>query len=392
MARATVEGSVGSQTGRRKLSEFSFELATPADDPAIRRLLAAQPVPGQITVTYEREPDYFLACRTMGRFCQVLVARHQPSGEVVAVASRTTCPRFINGQVEEVGYIGQLRVAEQFQGHWIVSNGFRFFRQLHADRRVRGYLTTIIEGNNQAQGVLVDRPRRHFPVYRQVDRLCTLALILHKPFPGWGRRWRSAAYELGRGSAADLRAILTFLRQYGPAKQFFPVYHEADFGNDSTTLGFQVEDFVIARQNGRMIGVMGLWDQSSYKQTVVQNYGNSLRWFRPFYNLGARLSRAQPLPVPGQPIHFAYASFICIAENDPVVFQELLAYLYHLAAEQGYAYLMVGLAERDPLLAAARRYAHIPYYSRLYTVCWPGEEKFHQQLDQRVPYVEIATL
>ncbi|HXV42038.1 MAG TPA: hypothetical protein VEC96_03165, partial [Anaerolineae bacterium] len=161
--------------------EFVFDLATPADEPAIRRLLASNPVPGRVTVTYEREPDYFLGCGTMGRFCQVLVARHQATGEVAAVASRSTRPLFVNGQVEEVGYIGQLRVDERFRGRWLVSAGFRFFHQLHADGRVAGYLTTIIEGNTEAQGILVDRARRHFPVYREIDRLCTLAIILRKP-------------------------------------------------------------------------------------------------------------------------------------------------------------------------------------------------------------------
>ncbi len=366
--------------------EFTFELTTPADDPAIRRLLANNPVPGQVTLTYEREPDYFLGCGTMGRFCQVLVARHQASGQIAGVATRTTRPLFVNGQVEEVGYIGQLRVDEGFRGRWLVSAGFRFLHQLHADGRVTGYITTIIEGNVQAQGILVKRARRHFPVYREVDRLCTLAIILRRP------KKLPSPYEISRGSVTDLRAIVAFLRQYGPARQFFPVYGEADFHNSPTTLGFRLDDFILARRHGQIVGVIGLWDQSSYKQTVVQAYHGSLRWLRPFYNLGARLVGAQPLLPPGQAIHFAYASFICVADNDPDIFRVLLRQVYNLAAERGYAYLMVGLSSRDPLLAVARRYVHIPYYSRLYTVCWKGEEKFHEKLDKRIPYIEIAAL
>jgi hypothetical protein len=388
------------------LNEFVFELATPADNPAIRRLLANNPVPGRVTVTYEREPDYFLGCGTMGSFCQVLVARHQPTGEVAAVASRSTRPLFVNGQVEEVGYIGQLRVDERFRGRWVVSAGFRYFHQLHADGRVAGYLTTIIEGNTQAQGILVDRARRHFPVYREVDRLCTLAIILRKPHKLHGaycvvrdlfapRTTHHAirnTFEFIAASPADLPAIIAFLKQHGPAKQFFPVYSEADFSDGSTTLGFRIEDFVVARQKGEIKGVIGLWDQSSYKQTVVQTYNDSLRWLRPIYNAWLQLRRAQPLPPPGQPIHFAYASFICLAENNLDLFGILLQRVYNLAVEQGYAYLMVGLSTRDPLLPVARKYAHIPYYSRLYTVCWPGEAQFYEKLDQRLAYIEIATL
>jgi hypothetical protein len=193
-------------------------------------------------------------------------------------------------------------------------------------------------------------------------------------------------------SPADLPAIVSFLHQHGSTQQFFPVFSEADFAASATTLDFRVEDFVVARQNGQIIGVMGLWDQSRYKQTIVRAYHGSLRWLRPFYNAWLRLSGAQPLPPPGQPIHFAYASFICVAQNNPGTFGILLRYVYNLAVARGYAYLMVGLSTRDPLLAVARSYAHIPYYSRLYTVCWPDDRRFHEKLDQRIPYVEIATL
>ena len=401
------------------MNEFIFELATSADDPAIRRLLANNPVPGRVTVTYEREPNYFLGCGTMGHFCQVLVARHQPTGEVAAVASRSTRPLFVNGQVEEVGYIGQLRVDERFRGRWVVSGGFRFFHQLHADGRVAGYLTTIIEGNTQAQGILVDRARRHFPIYREVDRLCTLAIILRKPhtLPGaYGvvrnlfiprtsakppLETSSALHSLPLGrhtlelipaSPADLPAIIAFLRKHGRAKQFFPAYTEADFSDSPTTLGFRVEDFILARQKNEIVGVIGLWDQSSYKQTVIQAYNDSLRWLGPIYNAWLHLSGAQPLPPPSQPVHFAYASFICLAENNPDIFGILLQYVYNLAVERGYAYLMVGLSTHDPLLRVARKYAHIPYYSRLYTVCWQEELSFHEKLDSRIPCLEIATL
>jgi hypothetical protein len=385
------------------LSEFIFDLATPADDPAIRRLLANNPVPGQVTVTYEREPDYFLGCGTMGRFCQVLVARCQPDGEVAAVATRTTRPLFVNGQIEEVGYIGQLRVDERFRGRWVVSGGFHYFHHLHADGRVAGYITTIIEGNTQAQGLLVERARRHFPIYREVDRLCTVAIILKKPLFRLCSRNRHHAPEqslpLGRtaleirpATLTDLPAIVAFLQQYGAAKQFFPVYTQNDFCTGPTTLGFQVEDFIIARRQGEIVGIIGLWDQSSFKQTVVRVYKGTLGRLRLLYNGWLRLSGAKPLPSPGQPIHFAYASFICIAENSRDIFGTLLHQVYNLAVERGYAYLMVGLSTRDPLLEVAQGYTHIPYFSRLYTVCWPDEAAFHERLDQRIPYVEIASL
>src|ERR1051325_6014625 len=127
--------------------EFPFDLARAGDDQSIRRLLANTPMPGRVAVTFEREPDYFGGCATMGRFCQVMVARSTLDQKVVAVGSRAARRMFINGQAEEVGYLGQLRVSHRFRGRWLVSRGFRFLHQLHADSRVEAYLATITEEN-----------------------------------------------------------------------------------------------------------------------------------------------------------------------------------------------------------------------------------------------------
>jgi hypothetical protein len=369
------------------VTEFRFDHATADDDAAIRRLLAINPVPGPVTLTYEREPSYFLGCGTLGRFCQVLVARHRPSGEVVGIASRATRPLFVNGRVEEVGYLSQLRVDRRFRGRWLVSRGFHFLKQLDADGLVDGYLTSIPDENVVARGMLLDLRRDHFPVLREVDVLYTLALVLRAP-----KVAPQSPYEICRGSWMDLGAIVAFLRRHGPAKQFFPAYAEDNFGASSLTLGFRVEDFILARRHGEVVGVVGLWDQSSYKQTVVRGYSGMLRWARPCHNVAAGLLGAQPLPPLGGHIRSAYASFICTVNNDPDIFRVLLRHVYNLAAERQYAYLMVGLTARDPLLAVARRYWHIAYRSGLYTVCWEDGSDLHERLDRRVPYVEIASL
>ena len=127
-----------------------------------------------------------------------------------------------------------------------------------------------------------------------------------------------------------------------------------------------IRDLVMARREDRIVGVLGLWDQSGYKQTVVQSYADPLRRARPLYNLAARLTGIQPLPGKGQHIRSAYASFVCVEHDDPGIFAALLREVTRLAATRGYAYLMLGLAERDPLLPTARGYPHIAYHSTLY--------------------------
>ena len=337
-------------------------------------------------LTYEREPDYFLGCAVMGRTCQTLVARANESGQVVGLATRAVRPLFVNGQAEDVGYIGQLRVDRDHQARGVVAQGFRLLRQLHEDGATTGYITTIIEGNTVAEGVLVQKARRLFPVYRAVGRLFTLAIIVRRP-----RRLRRTDLELRPAATLDLQDVVAFLHAQGSRKQFFPAY-SADNLTGPATRDLDLAGVAVACRRGRIVGVLALWDQSGYKQNVVHSYRADLGRIKPLYNLAARLLGAQPLTEIGQPIHHAYASLACVQDDDPAVFHSLLAWVYNRAAVRHYAFLMLGLAEADPLLAVARRQLHIAYKSTLYTVCWREEDGWHERLDGRTPYVEIATL
>jgi hypothetical protein len=370
------------------MREFAFELATPNDDEAIQRLLRENPVPGSVSVRYERSPSYFHGCEVMGACHQTLVARHLPSGEIAGVAGRSLRRMYINGRAETVGYLGQLRVDRRYRARWLVSGGFRFLGELHRDRQTRGYLTTIIEGNREAEGVLVSRARPHFPAYRPLDRIHTLALHVRP-----GSTPAMDGCEVRRGSEIDLDDIVAFLNQYGAGRQFFPVCAIDDFNPEAhRTRGFRTDDFRVALRNGRIAGIIGLWDQSSFKQTVVHGYEGFLRWGGALYDGYARLRGFRPLPRPGQAIPMGCAAFTCIADTDPEIFDLLLRHVLQAANEQGMAWLMIGLTEPDPLLAIALRQPHIPYRSRLYSVGWDNGSEFHDRLDIRISHVELATL
>ncbi len=370
------------------MSDFVFSIATSADDEDIRKLLRNNPVPGDITISYERSPSYFLGCDVMGDFNQTVIVRHCASGLLAGLGCRAVRSMFINGQATDVGYLGQLRVDRSFQGRGLVSAAFRHLKILHQDRPTNGYITTLIEGNRVVEAVLVRRRGTSLPHYRQIDRLYTLA-IPARPFKAYTRGFM----EIGTACDADLKDIIRFLHRYGSEKQFFPVLQEEEFlSGSSLTRNLRIEDFLVARQAGNICGVTGLWDQSAFKQPVVRGYFGKLRWGRHLFNAFARCRGDRPLPPPGEPISLVYAAFTCIADNSLEVYDQLLHSLCALAAQRGYGHVLTGHTERDPLLAIARRFHHVPYTSNLYTACWKEESQFHDNLDGRISHVEIATI
>jgi len=82
---------------------------------------------------------------------------------------------------------------------------------------------------------------------------------------------------------------------------------------------------------------------------------------------------------------------VCAAPGHEDAYAALLEAAYRRAAASGAAFLIVGGAEGDPLLDAARAYPHVSYRSTLYTVHWTDAQP-QPSLDARPPAVEFATL
>ena len=101
---------------------------------------------------------------------------------------------------------------------------------------------------------------------------------------------------------------------------------------------------------------------------------------RSAYNAGAPWLRRPRLPEPGERIRSGYAVFICIEQDTPSVFGDLLAATLRRAAARGLDYALMDLDERGPHFDVARERRHIPYRSRLFLAEW-AREVLHAQLD-----------
>ena len=285
-------------------------LATPADDVHIRGLLR-EPVPGRIAISYEREPEFSTGCDATGENATVLVARDLDTGATAAVACRSEREVFVNAAPTRLGYLGQLRVDRRYRGRWLVSRGFSMLKQLHDRHPLPGYLAAVTAGNREAEGILVRKSRKAFPAFHPVASYCTLAIPARRV---------AAVSGVESATAADIPEIVRFLQATGSRRQFFPVWTEARLIALTARLGLRLEDVQIARRGGHIAGVIGLWDQSAYKQDVVRGYSGWIRLAVPLYNASAPWLRRPRLPKPGERIRSGYAIFTCV---EPVSYTHL---------------------------------------------------------------------
>ncbi len=371
------------------MSRYRFELATPADDGELRAVLAATPMPGSIAVSFHREPSYFGAAVVDGRFRQTLAARDQQTGRIVAVASRSVGPRYVNGQPADVGYLSGLRVLEGHRGLGMLGRGYAFLRQLHADGRTPLYLTTIASDNQPALAALT-AGRAGLPMYHYAGRYVTVAIGLSR-----GRKCEisGAGVETRPARVDDVPAVLDFIRRVGPQRQFFPCYEAGDFFSDEGAFrGLRPEQLLLAFRGGQLVGTLGGWDQHAFRQIVLHDYGRLRRRLRPLYNVWAQVRGLPRLPLPNVPIRHLIAALPLVESDDPLIFQELLGTLVQRTSGGPWEYLLVGMHESDPLLAATRRYPAQHYTTNLYLACWEDGEPFRQALDARPRYLELGSL
>jgi hypothetical protein len=364
-------------------SGFDLRWARPDDEPDIRALVGSVPMPGAVAVRFAREPDYFLGTTIMGDPCDVLIARHKPDGQLAAIGCRAEHRAYVNGQETRLGYIGQIRVSEGFRGMWLVQRGALRFKEAGAPTLL--YYGVIASDNPRARKLLAES---RLPGGVHVRRMCgiTTRAIMLRP----QRKQPDEGLEVRIGSPEAMKEIVEFLRREGPRRQFFPAYTQADFSGGLRLRGLAPEDIMVARRDNAVVGVMAAWDQAAFKQDVVHAYGPALRRLRPMYDLAARLFGFAPLTLPGQALPLAFAACVCVAHDDRRVMQALVDACKRHSYAKGKAYLMLGLADDDPLLEAMSGTLHISYHSDLFAASWSEEPL--RTLDDRIPYIEIATL
>jgi len=370
-----------------RASRVRFDVATRADDEDIRRLLRENPMRGQISLSLEREPDYFADAELPGEEKQTIVARE--GGCVVCAGSCAIRKRFVNGQPCRVGYLGGLRLDRSVAGRFdIVRRGYRFFRELQAGAPADFYFTSIASDNERALKFL-DRGLPGMPCYEFIGEFVTVLLPVERRSP---TRRVSSSQTIRAGSETGAPIPAEWLNEANLHHQFAPCWSDDEL-TALRTLGLRARDFHVVRERGRVAAAATLWDQRVFKQTVIRGYAPWLTLARPALNLITRVTGGPRLPAVGKTLANAFVSHLAVAPDKPEALNALIAELRAVAAVRDLELLTLGFAANDPRLATIRgKFRCREYRSRIYVVRWPNLGGSASELDGRVLAPEVALL
>lgn len=355
---------------------FIPDWARPEDDAALRRLLRETPMDGRIRLSLEREPGFFEAAEMEGGSHHCAVARDPASGDPVAMCSRLVRSVWVNGERRLAGYLTQLRIAPEWRrlGRSMTRLGFQWLEGTRGNDEADFDFTTIVEDNMPARRLLT-AGLPGLPVYHEIGRIRTLLMPVR-------HRARRTVRTVVPGSEERRDEIVACLGRFARRHQLASDWSAGDLARS----GVKMSDFlVVADHGGHVRACAVVWDQRRFKQAVVRGYAPSLARMRRVWNLfGAGL------PAPGETLPMAFLSHLAVDEDDPDVFRALVsAALQHAGRGAGLRWLLLGLAEGQPLLPVARRFRPREYGSVLYAVRSP---ECRLALDERIPHIEIAIL
>jgi len=374
---------------RRANNDLHFQLATADHDAALRRLLRENPIPGSISISLEREPEFFAAANIEGSEHQTIVATE--NGRVVATGSISARQRFINGEPMRVGYLGGLRLDQSCRGRAeIIRRGYEVFKNIHERGGPPIYLSSIIAGNRAALRFL-ERGLTGMPTYRFLGELVTLIIRrshlwkFKHPASRARRVLRNGdlrALHVSHGSSAD---ILEILNRNNREYQFAPVWSSKDIG---------AEEFWTVHANfDTPVACAGVWDQRTMKQSVVRGYSGALKWARPFFNVAATFLGTPRLPEIGSALSHVYVSHLAARSDQPELTECLVNLVRASNTARSADYVVIGFDSRDPRLAHLRRVFRVrEYVSRIYAVYWEDGAALARNLDERLLAPEVATL
>jgi len=374
--------SILAKTGR-----YLVETATPGDDDSLRALLRSTYMNGPMRLSFQREPGFFLGADLGNLDTEVIVGRETRTGAVVSTAARAIRRAFIDGDDCPLGYLSGLRLRDDARKSALLARGYQYLKQLHADGRVPYYVTTILDGNAEARNILTSG-RAGLPVYLPYGKLRTYLL------PLYGRRRRLRTGAVTRGAASGiLPDAVGCINAFHAGFQFAPAYRVEDFAVTCGMLrGLSTNDLYLRLRGREVAGMMAVWDQNAFKQSVVAGYSRILAAVRPALTLAAKFGLAPRLPRPGQSLPCLYAGLIASRDCDAALFQELVDTVLTDWTDRGYAYLLLGLSDRHPFSAMVAKRSTMAIESGIYLVYWQDSRPDRLPSTDRIPHLEVATL
>jgi len=338
------------------MSSFNIRPASDADDSRIKDLTRNCEQEGMITFIINRTPRFNTLQRLLDPGAWHLVA--ESDGLVVGQVGVVHFPARVFDKTCKVGYMLDLKVDRAYRSgltaYRLLKTAEDHVMQSDADMVIANFLQ-----NNKRSLVFtsgrVGLPSAH---HLGTNRIFNIIPI---------RRMRlNNRYTIGKPAEGDIPALLDLYEKYGSGFDIAPLITEERFRNYLDNIsGLSLDNFLVARENGRIMAVTALWDEHPYKSYEVLRLNLSITVVAKFLNF---LSHFMKVPHPirlNEPLR--QRSLLLYAHDGrPDALDTLFRYANNISMGSEYTLIMLYAQENDPVFNSMKRFTGVSVKSEMY--------------------------
>lgn len=360
-----------------------FRKALTGDNERLKATLRDNAMDSWVSLSFEREPSYFDGVNLMGKSCTVMACDENQLNSIVGMYSCEYLPVHFNGASDYVGYLGGLRVNQQYRHKVrILKSGFSSIPHLVPVQGAAPFWFTSVASGNTPARRLLEAGLKGMPVYRPLGEMETLA---------FSTRQGKLKGLLQQAMPEDIPAMVNFFNRQAACYQFSPVLSIEWLMGLSGDKGLTLGDFWLAKNGADIQGCLAIWDQRAFKQTVSRGYRYPLNVIRGAYNVYAGATRRVKLPAVGKKLEQVFLSFVAFDNPDGTLPLQIIKEGLARAREKGAEVGVLGLSAENPLTEILKKTLTPSIYRTcIETVCLPTG--LEPMLNGSPPQPEVAVL
>ncbi len=338
------------------MSAIQVRLAGDADNENIISLAARCPQEGMITFFINRTPRFNSLHRLLDKEAWHFVA--SKADRIIGLVGVTHFPASVLNSTYKVGYMLDLRVDEAYRSgitaFKLVKTAIDHIRESDADMVIANFLS------ENKRPLVFTSGRGGLP---EACHLGTNRIFNIIPI----RRMRlDKRFEIGIPGENDIPEILDMYRKYASGFKIAPVISESRFRNYLDAIdGLSLNNFLVAREKGKIMAVTAVWDEHTYKSYQVLRLNRSIRIVTALLNA---LSLFMKVPHPirlNEPLR--QLSLLLYAHDScPEALDTIFRHVNNANLGSEYTLIMLYAQETDPLFRFMKKYIGISVRSEMY--------------------------
>jgi len=330
-------------------ASFVVHEAGDSDSQELLDLVTTPRVGRGVRWSIERSPDFFLALRAETDGWRAFVARDERSGSAIGCLSVATRRVYLAGQARPTCYITNLHVAPEWRGRGVADR-----LCWHAHELIQGVdgrrtpTLLVVRANNRSMRTRASGPRG-LPDFRWIGRLAVHRI----PTRRLRRLSVPDGIDVDQAQASDLAELAALSNRVFQSRDFAPHFDAASLARwIAGAPGLELSDFLVAREGGRIVGWLGLWDEAVFRRARVASYTRLAAARYAVRDALRPLTGWRPAPKVGELVGSVVATQVCVAADRPDVLRALLAARGQRLYASGCSWLKIALDVRDPLAGA----------------------------------------